>query len=176
VTVIFSRAITSDVSGVKLLAPDNSEVASDKTLAGTTVTLTPKAALDPGISYKIQINAKTADGATVNTTSSFTTKTLPLAMVSITPANGATGVSTSAKVVIVLSKKVKNTIASNLTIKPFPGESWTTTYDGDKTITLSCSTALKANTKYELWQLATIESLTDADKLTLPVYSFTTGN
>ncbi len=176
VSVTFSRAITSDISGVKLLAPDNSEVASDKTLTGATVTVKPKATLDPGVVYKIQVNAKTTDGASVNSTSSFTTKTLPLALVSFTPSNGATGVSKTAKVVILLNKKVKNSVVNNLTVMPYPGEAWTTVYDGDKTITLSCSVALKANSKYDLMQMAPIESLTDADKLTLPTYGFTTGN
>lgn len=176
VAVTFSRAITSDISGIKLLAPDNSEVGCDKTLSGNIVTLKPKAELDPGIPYKIQVNAKTTDDATVNSTSSFTTKNVSLALVSITPTNGATAVSRSAKVIIILNKKVKNTVVNSIAILPLPGEMWSVDYDGNKTITMSCTTALKANTKYDLRQFTPIESLTDADKLTLPTYSFTTGN
>ena len=182
VTITFSRKIgtaQSNLSGVKIIAPDGSEVQSAKTLdaGGLLVTITPKAALDAGIPYKVQVKGvATDDGVQVTEfNSTFTTKSIPLALVSITPANGATGVSTSAKVVIVLSKKVKNTITNNLTILPFPGETWSIEYDGDKTITMSCSTKLKSNSTYDLKQFSAIESLTDADKLTLPQYSFTTG-
>lgn len=182
VTVTFSRKIgaaQSNLSGLKIIAPDGSEVQSTKTLDmdGLVVTITPKAALDAGVAYKVQAKGVTTDDGVHVTefNSTFTTKSVPLALVSITPANGATGVSTSAKVVIVLSKKVKNAIVNDLTILPFPGETWTTTYDGDKTITLSCTAKLKSNSTYGLFQGAAIESLIDADKLTLPKYSFTTG-
>jgi len=182
VTITFSRkigVIQSNLSGVKLVAPDGTEVASAKTLdsGGLVVTITPNVTLNAGVTYKIQAKGVTTeDGVTVTEfTSMFTTKSIPLSLVSITPVNGASEVSTSAKVVIVLSKKVKNAIVNNLTILPFPGETWSTTYDGDKTITMSCSAKLKSNSTYELFQSEPIESLMDADKLTLPKYSFTTG-
>jgi methionine-rich copper-binding protein CopC len=182
VTVTFSRKIgtaQSNLSGVKIIAPDGSEVQSTKTVdaGGLVVTVTPKAALDAGVAYKVQAKGViTDDGVQVaEFNSTFTTKSIPLALVSVTPANGATGVSTSAKVVIVLNKKVKNTIVYNLSILPFPGETWSTEYDGDKTITMSCLTKLKSNSTYDLLQTAPIESLIDNDKLTLPKYSFKTG-
>lgn len=182
VTITFSRKIKAaeaNLGGIKILAPDGSEVQSTKALDASSLvaTITPKVALDAGVAYKVQAKSVTTDDGVqvAEFNSTFTTKNVPLALVSITPANGATVVSTSAKVVIVLNKKVKNTIVSNLTILPFPGETWTTAYDGDKTITLSCSAKLKSNSTYDLLQTAPIESLIDNDKLTLPKYSFTTG-
>jgi methionine-rich copper-binding protein CopC len=181
ITINFDKAVDNrTISGIQLLNPAGTPVSSDVTVSDKSVSLVPKADFDMGFKYTVKISGVKATDTGVlasEFTSVFTVKTVLLAVVSITPANGLTGVSrTNKTVVIILNKKIKNSIVNSLTIIPIPGEIWTTNYDGDKTLTLSCSTNLKANTKYELFQGAAIESLSDADKLTLPAYSFTTGN
>lgn len=145
---------------------------------GLSVTFTLAANLaSPGSIYYATFRDLAAeDGGVLKAGSiKFTTKNAPLGFASITPANGATDIALNSKVVIVFNKPMKSATLPGVMIMGFPGESWMASFDGYKTLTLSCGTPLKADSKYELWKIGDIVSFSGEKMEKLPDYSFTTG-
>ena len=121
-------------------------------------------------------NVTAEDGGVLKTASiQFSTKNASLGFTSITPSNGATDVATNAKIVIVFNKLMKSNAMPGIAVLAMPGESWTSIFDGVKTLTFTCSTPLKSATKYELLKVGDIVSFAGEKMETLPAYSFTTG-
>lgn len=131
--------------------------------------------LDAGSTYVLQAtNLVGENGAIGGAYSKFTIKDAPLAIVSFTPANGATDVALDSKVVAIFNKRMKSSVAPGFTVGPKNGELWISKFDGIKTMTFECTTALRSETTYGLIKYGDIVSAGGEKMEILPNYSFST--
>lgn len=182
IKVEFDKDINqATISGIQLLNPANVAVDCNATVVGTKiVNLVPKAKLEMGTKYTVKVSGvKAVDTGTLlkDVTSTFTTKTVPLTIVSITPANKATEVLTTAKIVIVFSKKLKADVINFIALTPASGTAnWSAEYDGNVTVTLTPKTAMSKNMSYFV---SFFPGVTSLDGEALPAqgtYYFNTGS
>jgi arabinogalactan endo-1,4-beta-galactosidase/methionine-rich copper-binding protein CopC len=106
VTLTFSSAVTVGTGAITITGP-NGVVSTTMTTSGAVVTLVPGSSLSPGDKYSVALTAGITDAAGGNfagTTLSFSTT--PLALVSSTPANGASGVSAATSIALTFSEAV----------------------------------------------------------------------
>lgn len=137
----------------------------------------PEYLLTVGVKYAAALEKITAeDGALLSYAATiFTMKDAPLAVAYISPANGATGVALDSKVVVTFNKQLKTSTVPGFTVDGYNGEGWTMEFDGMKTVTFACKTALKSEAKYGLMKFGDIISASGEKMDKLPDYSFTTG-
>lgn len=136
----------------------------------------PEYMLSVGVKYAAALDKITAEDGSVLTYSAmtFTMKDAPLAIANISPANGATGVALDSKIVVVFNKQLKPGTVPGFTVYGYSGESWAMEFDGTKTVTFTCKTALKGESTYGLMKFGDIISATGEKLDKLPDYSFTT--
>ena len=182
IKVEFDKDINpATISGIQLLNPANVTVDCNVTVVGTkSVNIIPKANLDMGIKYTVKVSGvKAVDTGSLakDVTSTFTTKTVPLTIVSITPANKAAEVLTTAKIVIVFSKKMKSDVINFIALSAAAGDvAWTAEYDGNVTVTLTPKTAMSKNMSYFVGFFSGITSLDGEALPTQDTYYFNTGS
>ncbi len=136
----------------------------------------PEYLLSAGVKYAAALDKISAeDGAFLSYSAmTFTMKDVPLAVANITPANGAKDVALDSKVVVIFNKQLKPSTIPGFTVNGYAGESWSMEFDGTKTVTFTCKTALKAESKYSLLVFGEIISASGEKLDKLPDYSFTT--
>lgn len=136
----------------------------------------PEYMLSVGVKYAAALDKLVAEDGSVLSyaATTFTMKDAPLAVAYISPANGATGVALDSKIVVVFNKQLKPSTVPGFTVYGYSGESWTMEFDGTKTVTFTCKTALKGESKYGLMKFGDIISATGEKLDKLPDYSFTT--
>ena len=182
IKVEFDKDINqATISGIQLLNPANVAVDCNVTAIGTkSVNLIPKANLEMGTKYTVKVSGvKAVDtGALLkDVTSTFTTKTVPLTIVSITPADKTTDVALNTKIVIVFSKKLKNDVINYITLTPASGTAaWTSSYDGNVTVTITPTGGMVKNMNYYISYFSGITSLDGEALPAQPAYRITTGN
>ena len=137
----------------------------------------PEYMLSVGVKYAAALDKLVAeDGSMLSyAATTFTMKDAPLAIANITPANGAINVALDSKVVVIFNKQMKASMVPGFTVSPKNGESWTMDFDGMKTVTFTCKTALKSETKYDFIKFGDITSYFGEKMDKLPDFSFTTG-
>lgn len=107
-TFVVSRPDPAQGSGAAGVAVD---VAGSRSVSGSTVTFTPSSSLQGGVVHTVRLTTGirdlTGNAMAADHTWSFTTReTTPPSVVSTSPADGATGVSTTADVTATLSEPV----------------------------------------------------------------------
>ncbi len=142
------------------------------------LTCTPKEALFSSEKYMVQISKPVAADGTKMASDfsySFTVEKIPFKIVSVVPANLATGVSVSAKVVITFSKKLNTAVATGgefaLAGMNVPTSS-VVTYDGKYTITMTPTALMAKNTIYSGFVTNLFSE--DGDKIAQESFGFTT--
>jgi len=137
----------------------------------------PEYMLSVGVKYAAALDKLVAEDGSVLSyaATTFTMKDVPLNVAYISPANGATGVALDSKIVVVFNKQLKPSTVPGFTVYGYSGESWTMEFDGMKTVTFTCKTALKGESKYSLMKFGDIISASGEKMDKLPDYSFTTG-
>jgi hypothetical protein len=143
-----------------------------------TITYAPKAPFLDNSTYTIVLDGATAEDQSklsAKLQSTFKTENFPFKVVSITPADNATGVSINTKVVILFNKRPNIKVATGNEFI-FAGMNTPTssniTFDGDRTITITPTAVLRNDILY----VTMIRDLfsTDGDKLGKGDYSFKT--
>lgn len=137
----------------------------------------PEYMLSVGVKYAAALDKLVAeDGSMLSyAATTFTMKDAPLAIANITPANGSINVALDSKVIVIFNKQLKASMVPGFTVAPKNGESWTMDFDGMKTVTFTCKTALKSETKYDFIKFGDIISYSGEKMEKLPDYSFTTA-
>jgi len=181
ITINFDKAVdNTTISGIQLLNPVGTPVSSDVTVSDKSVSLAPKVDLDMGFKYTVKISGVKATDTGVlasEFTSVFTVKTVPLTIVSITPADKSVNVALNAKIVIVFSKKLKNDVINYITLTPASGTaSWSSEYDGNVTVTITPTGGIVKNMNYYVDYFTGITALDGEALPTQLAYRITTGN
>jgi len=182
IKVEFDKDINqATISGIQLLNPANVAVDCNVTVVGPkSVNIIPKANLDMGIKYTVKVSGvKAVDTGSLakDVTSTFTTKTVPLTIVSITPADKTTEVALNTKIVIVFSKKLKNNVIDFIALTPASGTAtWSSVYDGNVTVTITPTGGMVKNMNYYISYFAGITALDGEALPTQAEYRITTGN
>ena len=170
----------NSISGIQLLNPAGTSVSSDVTVSAKSVSLVPKADLDMGIKYTIKVSGVKATDLGVlasDFSSVFTVKTVPLTIVSITPADKSVNVVLNAKIIIVFSKKLKSNVIDFITLTPASGTAtWSSVYDGNVTVTITPTGGMVKNMNYYISYFAGITALDGEVLPTQAEYRITTGN
>lgn len=137
----------------------------------------PEYMLSVGVKYAAALDKLVAeDGSMLSyAATTFTMKDAPLAIANITPANGSINVALDSKVIVIFNKQLKASMVPGFTVAPKNGESWTMDFDGMKTVTFTCKTALKSETKYDFIKFGDIISYSGEKMEKLPDYSFITA-
>lgn len=172
-------AKTISGSYFKLTDLDGMPIEVTTSFDGTnTITYSPKYPLLDNSTYTIVLDGATAEDQSklsAKFQSTFKTENFPFKVVSITPSDNATGVSTNTKVVIVFNKRPNIKVATGnefmLAGINTPTSS-NVAFDGDRTITITPTAALKKEILYSTWIVDLIS--TDGDKIKQEIYSFTT--
>lgn len=174
-------AASQSGTGISVVDKDNKAIVVTTTYDATnTITLTPKEALNSSEVYKVIVKDATADDGAVSSdfTSTFTVEKIPFTIVSITPADKATGVGVNTKIVIVFSKKLNAAVANGEEFAVAGmnvSTGFTTAYDGKTTITLTPTKPMEKNTLYVVFisDFHALQSL-DGDILAKVNTDFTT--
>lgn len=184
IVIKFNKKLSNSAqtgTGITIVDKDNKTITYTASYDGAnTLTLTPKEALNSSEAYKVVVKGATAEDNTIvaDFTSSFTVEKIPFTIISITPADKATGVGVNTKIVIVFSKKLNAAIANGSEFA-VAGMNVTTgfdtTFDGKMTITMTPKTPMAKNTLYTVFisDLNALYSL-DGDKLEKVNINFTT--
>jgi hypothetical protein len=183
VVVTFNKAISAATvtNSSLVITAYGVKLAGAYTVAnGSQAVFTPSGTLPGNATISISANGVTDySGHTANFTWQFTTAAAdntPPAVTSISPANGATGVSPSAPIVITFSKPLNPSTVnnSNILLSPFSGYPNIVRSDDSMTVTINPFT-LSSNTKITV---VVTSGVTDLSGNALPnfVSSYTTGN
>ncbi len=184
IVIKFNKKLSNSAqtgTGITIVDKDNKAIIYTASYDGVnTLTLTPKEALNSSEEYKVVIKGTTAEDNTIvaDFTSSFTVEKIPFKIISITPADKATGVGVNTKIVIVFSKKLDVAKANGSEfavagMKVTTG--FDTAWDGKMTITMTPRTPMAKNTLYSVFisDFNALYSL-DGDKLDKVNTVFTT--
>lgn len=184
IVIKFNKKLSNSAqtgTGITIVDKDNKAIIYTASYDGAnTLTLTPKEALNSSEGYKVVIKGTTAEDNTIvaDFTSSFTVEKIPFTIISITPADKATGVGVNTKIVIVFSKKINSAIANGsefVVAGMNVSTGFDTTWDGKMTVTMTPRTPMAKNTMYSVFisSLNALYSL-DGDKLEKVNTVFTT--
>lgn len=168
-------------TGISIVDKDNKTIIYTASYDGAnTLTLTPQEALNSSEVYKVVVKGSTAEDNTIvgDFTSSFTVEKIPFTIISISPADKATGVGVNTKIVIVFSKKLNKAkaIGGEFAVAGMNvSTGFDTAYDDKMTITITPRTPMVKNTLYSVFisDLNPLYSL-DGDKLEKVNINFTT--
>ncbi len=158
VAVTFSEAVVPN-GGVTLAVDGGAAVAATVSVSGSTVRLTPQTALAASTRYRVSVGTAVRDAAgnplATASSTTFTTATpppsdtTPPAVVSVSPANGATGVATGTAVAVTISEAVVPNGGVTLAVDGGAAVAATVSVSGS-TVQLTPQTALAASTRYRV--------------------------
>ena len=158
VAVSFSEPVNAN-GGVTLATDGGASVATTAAVSGNTVTLTPTGPLSPGTTYRVRVSTAVRDLAgnqlAATASSTFTTAAAPPTdttaptVVSVLPADGASGVPTSTAASVTFSEPVVPNGGITLATDDGAAVPTTATVSGN-TVTLTPATPLAAATAYRL--------------------------
>ena len=181
VTVRFSEAVTAN-GGVTLAINGGATVATTVSGTGDTVTLTPTAPLTAGTTYRVSVSTAVRDLANnpvaAASSTTFTTAAAPdttaPTVTGTAPANGATGVATTATVAVTFSEPVTANGGVTLAINGGAAVATTATVSGN-TVTLTPTTPLTAGTTYRVNVSTAVRDLANNPVAAASSTTFTTA-
>jgi len=183
VTVNFTEPVNAN-GGVTLAVDGGATVPTTATASGSAVTLVPAGPLTPGTTYRIAVSTAVRDlaGNALGsaTSSTFTTAAAPPSdataptVASVLPANGASGVPTSATLSVTFSEPVAPNGGISLAVEGGAVVPTTVTVSGN-TVILTPSGPLGAGTAYRLNVTTAVRDLAGNALASGSFTTFTTG-